>query len=255
MTEVRQPENWKNRTVVLTLAYLMFGTMVVACVVMAMRALQRDDSAYALIAAGFAVAIGSALIASGLSVLGSTTLRGVSSEAGTTLAPSPTARRFMGVAAISLTLTGVLYMMAAQSRNDLPFMNPDDPMDATTTMGILLVITVIGSGWSLVKGKAPVVRLGPDGVTHVEGSRVHTESWDDIVDVTDVSSNRNSRHPICLVREDDRPVVIENAGAYAPSGAALYWMVRHYWLHPENRTELTDGRALQRLGDEDFLPE
>ncbi|MGV0811338.1 hypothetical protein ABQF34_05210 [Mycolicibacterium boenickei] len=255
MTEVRQPENWKNRTVVLALAYLMFGGMVVACVVMAVKALERDDNTYALIAAGFGVAIGSALIASGLGAMGSTALRGVSSEAGTTLRPSPTTRWCMRVATISLILTAVLYLMAAQSRNDLPFMNPDDPWDATTTMWILLIITVIGGGWYLVKGKAPAVRLGPDGITYVEGSRVHTESWDDIVDITDIPPNRNSRHPICLIREEDRPVVIENASTYAPSGAALYWMVRHYWLHPENRMELTDGRALERLRRADFVPE
>jgi hypothetical protein len=46
-----------------------------------------------------------------------------------------------------------------------------------------------------------------------------------------------------------------NAGGLVPNGAALYWMIRHYWLHPENRIELTDGRALERLRNEDFEPE
>ena len=42
---------------------------------------------------------------------------------------------------------------------------------------------------------------------------------------------------------------------YAPNGAALYWMVRHYWKHPEDRAELTDGRALERLRTEQFEAE
>ncbi|WKG04373.1 hypothetical protein [Mycolicibacterium sp. HK-90] len=255
MTEIRQPENWKNRTVVLTLAYLMFGGMGVACVVMTVNALERDDSVYAAITAGFVVTIGGWLAASALSVMGSTRLRGVSTEAGTTLSTSAAARWCMGVGTVGLLLTAVLYLLAARDRDDLPFMNPNDPGDATTMMAMILIFTVIGGAFYLVKGRTPVVRLGPDGVSHANGSGSHTESWDDIVDVTDVSSNRNSRHPICLVREDDRPIVIENAGTYAPSGAALYWMVRHYWLHPENRMELTDGRALERLRDEDFVPE
>jgi hypothetical protein len=29
-------------------------------------------------------------------------------------------------------------------------------------------------------------------------------------------------------------------------------MVRHYWRHPDDRSELTDGRALERLRDEPF---
>ncbi|CRZ16418.1 hypothetical protein [Mycolicibacterium neworleansense] len=255
MTQIRQPENWKNRAAVLALAFVLFGGMVVACLVMAANALQRDDDVYAVISGGLAVTIASVLVSTALGAFGSSTLRGVSSEAGTTLRPSPTTRWCMAVAAMSLTLTAVLYLMAARWRNDLPFMNPGSPGDATTMMWILLIITVIGSGWYLVKGKTPVVRLGPDGVTYVEGSRVHNESWDDIVDITDISPNRHSRQPICLTREDDRPVVIENAGLYAPVGAALYWMMRHYWRHPENRVELTDGRALERLGIADFVPE
>ena len=32
-------------------------------------------------------------------------------------------------------------------------------------------------------------------------------------------------------------------------------MIRHYWKHPENRAELTDGRALERLRNEQFDPD
>jgi hypothetical protein len=55
--------------------------------------------------------------------------------------------------------------------------------------------------------------------------------------------------------KDKKPIVVKNASGYAPSGAALYWMIRHYCRHPENRAELTDGRALERLRTEQFDPE
>lgn len=32
-------------------------------------------------------------------------------------------------------------------------------------------------------------------------------------------------------------------------------MARHYWRHPEDRNELTDGRALDRLRNDQFEPE
>ena len=53
--------------------------------------------------------------------------------------------------------------------------------------------------------------------------------------------------------KDAKPIVFANADRFASSfGAALYWMVRHYWKRPENRAELTDGRALERLHNEQF---
>jgi hypothetical protein len=42
------------------------------------------------------------------------------------------------------------------------------------------------------------------------------------------------------------------AGSYPPEGRALRRIVHCYWKHPENRHELTDGRALERLRNEDF---
>lgn len=255
MNRIQQPENWKSRTVLIIVAFAMIAGMGVYCVAITFGALERDDDVYAAIAAGFAVTIWSMLVGSGLGFVGTTRLRGVSTAAGTTLEASPAARWCLGITAVSFLLTSVLYLICARDRDDLPFMDPENPGDATTVMVILLIITVIGIGWFLVKGRRASLRLGPDGITYVDGTRSHSESWDGIVDVTDVPPQRNSRQPICLILEDDRPVVIENANTYAPGGAALYWMVRHYWRHPERRTELTDGRALERLEGADFVPE
>lgn len=255
MTELRQPDNWKNRTVVLTLGLLMFGVMGLCCIILLLGSLQEGDAVSAVIAAGFAVTVWSVLFGCTFGVVGSKRLRGVSTEAGTTLRSAPAAMRSFGIAGLSLTLTAVFYLVCAQDRDDLLFMDPENPRDAIWTMAILLFITVIGLGWYLVKGRTPLVRLGPHSVTYVDGTSSRTESWDGITDVDDTSPNRNSRHPIYLACKNDRAIVIENASFYAPSGAALYWMVRHYWLHPENRMELTDGRALERLRTEDFFPE
>jgi len=55
-----------------------------------------------------------------------------------------------------------------------------------------------------------------------------------------------------LCRADGSELVLDGADFYVPKGVGLYWMVYHYWRHPEDRAELADGRALDRLRDERF---
>jgi hypothetical protein len=57
--------------------------------------------------------------------------------------------------------------------------------------------------------------------------------------------------PVDVEMQDGSNHVV-NAANFTPHGVALYWMMRHYWRHPEDRIELTDGRALERLRNEDF---
>ena len=51
---------------------------------------------------------------------------------------------------------------------------------------------------------------------------------------------------------DGKEEIISVADIYVPGGVALYWLVRHYWRHPEDRTELVDTRAKERLRDGRF---
>lgn len=52
--------------------------------------------------------------------------------------------------------------------------------------------------------------------------------------------------------KDGHEEIISVADIYLPRGAALYWLVRHYWKHPEDRMELVDDRAAKRLRDGRF---
>jgi hypothetical protein len=80
-------------------------------------------------------------------------------------------------------------------------------------------------------------------------------TWDEVVNITDEYSEKQGRHPTVFVMKERKPKVLKNTGGFAPSGAALYWMIRHYWKHPQNRAELTDGRAIERLRNEQFVAE
>ena len=50
-----------------------------------------------------------------------------------------------------------------------------------------------------------------------------------------------------ITMEGGSTLLFEAPGIYTERGTALVELVRFYWQHPEQRAELTDGRALQRL--------
>lgn len=76
--------------------------------------------------------------------------------------------------------------------------------------------------------------------------------WDDVIDVVDHAESRKTRRAVVLRLRDGSEEVIDIADIYLPRGAALYWLVRHYWRHPEDRMELVDSRAPGRLHDGRF---
>jgi hypothetical protein len=97
------------------------------------------------------------------------------------------------------------------------------------------------------------LRFGVDSIEHADMRRTQTVRWEDVVDVSD-EADRRTRNPIVFVVKHAKPVVVANADRLASSGPALYWMARHYWQHPATRDELSDGRALGRLRNEQFDP-
>jgi len=103
------------------------------------------------------------------------------------------------------------------------------------------------SGWGYLK-------LSPEGF-EVTNSVTTTTSgaWDDVVDVVDQAPKGTSAYcPAVMVMGEGPPQVIKSVDGYGPYGSAIYWAIRHYWLHPENRGELTNGRAIERLEAQEF---
>jgi hypothetical protein len=119
-----------------------------------------------------------------------------------------------------------------------------------------LTLSAIGLIALIARGGSGYLRVAPHGIENADIVHTRKVSWDDVIEVTDEAPKTPSRDPIVLVtKNDERPIVVGNASGYAPNGAALYWMIQHYWKHLENRAELTDGRALERLRNEQFDPE
>lgn len=103
------------------------------------------------------------------------------------------------------------------------------------------------NGWGYLK-------LSPEGF-EVSNSVTTTASgaWDDVVDVIDQApKGKTVSCPAVMVMTDGEAQTINSLPTYQVNGAALYWAIRHYWLHPENRGELANGRAIERLRAQDF---
>ncbi len=126
------------------------------------------------------------------------------------------------------------------------------------SMALAAVLAIVGGVVLIVsypKRALGRVVLSPRGFHVVEGGREFRGAWADVRGVTSEGPSERKRaaglqRPIVLDMDDGSVHVIGNANSYVPGGAALYWMVRYYWRHPERRDELVDGTALSRLREQ-----
>lgn len=112
---------------------------------------------------------------------------------------------------------------------------------------MLLVIVITGLVRAWRRGGVGHVTLTPAMVENADVMKTMLFEWDDVVEVCGHAESMRAHRPVVLRLRNGDEAVIGNANVFVPGGAALYWMVRHYWRHPEDRGELVDDRALQRL--------
>lgn len=103
------------------------------------------------------------------------------------------------------------------------------------------------NGWGYLK-------LSPGGFEAADAvTTLARGAWDDVVDVIDKAPKGTAAYcPAVMVMRDGPPQVVKSVDGYGPYGSAVYWAIRHYWLHPENRGELASGKAIERLQARDF---
>ncbi|MCG7607958.1 MULTISPECIES: hypothetical protein [Mycobacterium] len=133
----------------------------------------------------------------------------------------------------------------------------DTRMLQTVGAGAAAVVVLTGVSGLVVawrRGGVGHVKLTPAMIENADILATRMFEWDDVMDVTDHAESRKSRRAVVLRLRDGNEEIISFANIYVPRGAALYWLVRHYWRHPEDRMELVDSRALERLrgGQFDF---
>jgi hypothetical protein len=106
--------------------------------------------------------------------------------------------------------------------------------------------------WFTRLGPLGSLRLSPAGVEYKQGWSTVRLAWQDIAEIIDeYPSKRKMPCPITF-RLQAGGLKVFVPGAFARDPAQIYWMIQHYWRHPDRRTELSDGQAMQRLRRSDF---
>ncbi|AKS31707.1 hypothetical protein AFA91_07265 [Mycolicibacterium goodii] len=172
----------------------------------------------------------------------------------TTIRPDRRLDRMMLIATLGgAPLFGLCAVLSALGRLDLPMSS------AGSEGGLFAWVPIICGGLAgvfavffalIVKlGGIGYLRLGPEGFERAEAFRKTAKRhWDEVTDVSDTAPDRpQAISPLVIATDDGQQHSIDNSAMYTGEGRTLYEFVRFYWLHPERRIELTDGRATERF--------
>jgi hypothetical protein len=244
-----EPTNWPKDGARLGRVTVVIGVFIGLGVFFGVRNVLRDDYLSALVILFLQVPFLLALIAIHRVAGGRTTLRATTDSTGLTLRADRTFSTLMlsafavmvplGLIVVVFTLTGQLHM----------FTSTGGKMVSVALAAAVTVTAAVGliSVWR--RGSVGYVKLAPAGMEVADMFRTTSVAWKDVVTVDDRAESKKTRKAVVIKQSGRTESVIDGADFYVPNGAGLYWAVRHYWRHPEDRVELEDGRALQRLSE------
>ena len=179
--------------------------------------------------------------------LGRTTVHTTSAATGFTVWPD---RRFSALVLagiIAFIPAGALFaVLASFGQLDLPLAHSRPGMWAGL-MGFAVFLAVTGLITARRRRGVGHVTLTQTWIENADIVSTRITTWNDIVDVADRAKSTRAPRAVVLRLREGGEEVIGSANVYLPGGAALYWLVRHYWKHPEDREELADDRASERL--------
>lgn len=205
--------------------------------------------------AWFALSVMVATVAGALVLVqsGRTSLRVEQDPTGTALLPD---RRFVVLMLVGCVI-GVMGIVAFTLLLALGQLDTAMPKKLQISLIVAAAVAMISAGSAAIaswrRGGIGYVKLTPQGVDVADMVRTKSCGWDELETVTDHSEvAKRTRRAVVLRPRDVKEIVIEGADFYIPGGAPLYWMIRHYWRHPEDRRELVDARAGERLRDGRF---
>jgi hypothetical protein len=253
MSALPQPPHWRDNRITILLGLVLFGVSGVTSAVLAIARVMTGSYLTACILLGATIFCAGLATASARSVFGAVPLRATCDSKGTTLQPDPLTITLALVALFALIPSGTLYVIyVPRGSVDLP-LGDAERIFSPILVGFAVAIAV----WGLIafarRRTTGYVRLTPTGFELANLVLTQKGTWDDVVDIADEYADKQGRHPTVFVMKDGKPKVLKNTDGFAPRGAALYWLIRHYWKHPEDRAELTDSTAIERLRKEQFV--
>lgn len=248
-----EPANWPDGRSRSTRASLAMTVLILAGVLGGAHSVVRGDYFTATVLFGLAVPFVLTLAMLHFVSRGKTALRASHGPSGTVLRTDRTFNATilvvlglfvpLGAFVVVFTLTGDLRMFSGERAR----------LAAMVVMGLAAVTALTGLLMAWRRGGVGYVKLTPTGVEVADIKSTEFVAWDDIDDVDDHSDvNKKTRKAVVLRRRDGSEKVIDGCDFYVPNGVGLYWMVRHYWRHPSDRSELTDDRSLARLDEGRF---
>ena len=252
LLKLPEPDGWSGGRTFLALAVAVSVVVAVAYCTLGVAAATRGNYLTLAVTLGWSAFLLTFSWAIALVGTRRTTLQTTSDATGFTLWPDRRFTRIVLVGVVAALPSSILFAVFAPV-GGIEF--------ASTTL--LRTALPIGAGFAAFVGIAGLItawRRG--GVGHVKLTPAMIESadilstraceWDDVVDGADHAETRKARRAVVLRLRDGKEEIISVADIYVPGGVALYWLVRHYWRHPEDRTELVDTRATERLRDGRF---
>jgi hypothetical protein len=251
--ELPPPANWRRgRRHLVLISLAGFALMTYWTFSGVMAALRGSyATAYAVISVA-AVPILIA-VAVTLAMTGRVNVRTTSDATGFTLWPDKLFQ-VLGYAAFALLVpSGVLALvLLRRGEFDLPMPRGMQLTYMPATFAALVVIAVSALLAGLRRGGAGYVKLTPAMIESANALKTRAIEWEAVVNVSDSSGEKDFRRAAILHLKDGSEEAILGLDFYVPKGGSLYWMVRHYWKHPEDRMELVDTRAAERLRDGRF---
>ena len=247
-----EPGGWRARRN--TVRWVLLGAVAISALIVfwGAAAMVRGHYLTTVVAFGWAFFPLAAVAALMLASFGGTSLRADYDSTGTTVLPDRSFSVLFFTGLVVLIPSGVLFVIfVPRGEIDIP-MSRGMQIFSPVLMASAVLVAVFGliSAWR--RGGVGYLRLTSTGIDNANIVFTKSIDWDDIVNITDTSQTKRTRKAIVLCLQDGSEEVIEGADLYVPRGAALYWMMRHYWAHPDDRSELIDGRAVERLRDERF---
>lgn len=242
-----EPDGWRGSRRLLM--WLTIGTAIVfvPAVVWGVVVMVRGQYVTAIVMWGVAAWPIATMVSLWLVALGRTTLSAQHDSTGTTLLPDRTYTALFYAGCIGLIVAGSMFVVNAP-RGELALpMSRGWQIFSPFLMGVVVVLAVIGVVNARRRGGVGHLTLTRNGVEVANIVSTKSVAWDDIADIKDSVESRRTRKAIALVLHDGTEEVIDSADMYVPRGSGLYWMTRQYWRNPDQRPELADGRAVERL--------
>lgn len=247
-----KPEHWPERSVRLALGAVTFGAGGLFSAAWAAIFAKRSDGLTAAVLAGFAIVALAFAGAVTLPQFGLVNARAVYDSRGTKLQVDRVVILLFTVALLAAVPSGVLFVIFVP-RGDVGIpMTHGERIFTPYLIGLGVLCAAAGLIAMVTRGGPGYLRLTPQGFEIIGILFTRKGRWQDVTNITDEAPDKRMPFAISIVMRNDATRVIQGATSYTPYGRGLYWMIRHYWLHPENRAELTDGRALERLRNERF---